>query len=58
MVKVVNLRTHKKQKARATARDASDVRAAKFGRTKLERAAEKRDADTLKIHLDGHKRED
>ena len=40
MSKVVNLRTARKQKARAAARDAAAVKAASHGRTKADRASE------------------
>jgi hypothetical protein len=57
MPDVVNLRTAKKQAARKAARAASDINAAKFGRTKAERQLEKAKAENSARSLDGHRRE-
>ena len=54
---VVNLRTARKQRARTRKRAEGDARAAKHGRSKAERSAEARRAESETCHLDGHKRE-
>lgn len=56
--KVVNLRAVRKGKARTAKKSAADANAAKYGRTRAERAAEadaKARADRL---LDGHRRDE
>jgi hypothetical protein len=57
MAKIVNLRTHRKQSARDTARRDADANAARHGRTKAERARDQHDQDRLKAHLDAHQRD-
>ena len=52
---LVNLRQAKKRKARAEARADGDANAARFGRTKGERLAEKDAADRAARTLDGHR---
>jgi len=54
---VVNLRQARKAKARAGKRAKGDENAAKFGRTKDQRAREEADATRAREALDGHKRE-
>ena len=53
----ISLSKHRKARARAEKRAAADANAAKFGRSKAEKLAErqKRDQDTVK--LDGHRRD-
>ena len=57
MGEVVSLRQAKKQAARKVARTTGDANAAKFGRTKAERAAQKAEAEKAAKVLDGHRRE-
>ncbi len=54
---VVNLRTARKQRARARKRADGDASAAKHGRSGAERRAEAQRVQAEKRHLDGHKRE-
>jgi hypothetical protein len=56
--KVVNLTRARKSRARDEKRQKADANAAKFGRSKAERAAEAKDAEKAARHLDQHKRED
>ncbi|MEM1341509.1 MAG: DUF4169 family protein [Pseudomonadota bacterium] len=53
----ISLSKHRKARARAEKRAEADANAAKFGRSKAEKLAErqKRDQDTAK--LDGHRRD-
>lgn len=55
---VVNLRQARKARARAEKRAKGDANAAKFGRTKAEKAREADDAARARSHLDAHRRED
>lgn len=58
MAEIINLRTVRKQKARADKAAQAEQNRALFGRTKgekLKQAAEKSQADKL---LDGHKRDE
>ena len=57
MAEIVNLRQAKKRAARRAASTAADANAAKYGRTKAERALEKAQADKAKRDLDGHRRD-
>lgn len=58
MTGVVNLnRCRKEKKAVAKEAEASGNRA-KYGRTKAEKARDKRAADELAHHVEGHKREE
>ncbi|MCH2163067.1 MAG: DUF4169 family protein [Marinovum sp.] len=50
----VNLNRFRKQKARAEKRARADANAAKFGRTKSERAAQDTESVKTKRYLDGH----
>ena len=56
--KVVNLRAARKAKAREAAKSEADANAARFGRTKAERAAEEDAKARATRHLDAHKREE
>jgi len=58
MAEVVNLRSARKGKARAEARAGADENAAKFGRTKAQKAREAAEAERIKAELDGKKRQD
>ncbi|MDO5605493.1 MAG: DUF4169 family protein [Paracoccus sp. (in: a-proteobacteria)] len=58
MSQITNLNRFRKQKARADARQQADVNAAKHGRTKARKAAEKAEADRAARQLDGVKRDD
>jgi hypothetical protein len=53
----VNLNRFRKEKARGDAKATADANAAKFGRTKAERAAEAARQDAAARHLDQHKRD-
>ncbi|GHC11223.1 MULTISPECIES: DUF4169 family protein [Gemmobacter] len=57
MAEVVNLNRFRKAKARAEARDEADANAAKFGRSKAQKAREAADAERARAELDGKKRE-
>lgn len=57
MAEIVNLRSARKAVARAAARKQAEANAAKFGRTKGERAAEAAQAAKTARELDGHRRE-
>ena len=56
MAEITNLNRFRKQKSRDEARRAGDANAAKFGRTRAERAAEAKDAARAAQHLDQHRR--
>lgn len=58
MAEIINLRAAKKARSRAEARAQGDANAARFGRTKAERAIEKARADKARQTLDDHKRQD
>ena len=58
MTSVINLRQVRKDRDRADKRAKADTNAAKFGRTKAQKAAEKADAERAAQHLDGVKRDD
>ncbi len=55
--KVVNLSKARKSRAKAQDKVRADANAAKFGRTKGEKATERAVADKAKRDLDGHERE-
>jgi hypothetical protein len=57
MAEIVNLGRAKKQAARKAARSTADANAAKFGRTKAEREAERARAEKAARDLDAHRRE-
>lgn len=54
MSKIINLRTHRKQSARAEKRREADAQAARYGRSKAERMAQATNAEKARAHLDGH----
>ncbi|MBB5515680.1 hypothetical protein FHS89_001692 [Rubricella aquisinus] len=57
MAKLINLRTARKQRARAAARDAADVSSAKHGEAKSAKTLRRDEAARVaKLH-DQHKRE-
>ncbi|WBU55616.1 DUF4169 family protein [Paracoccus sediminicola] len=58
MTQITNLNRFRKQKSREDARKQADANAAKHGRTKAQKAAEKADRDRAAKHLDGAKRDD
>ena len=58
MAEIVNLRTVKKQAARAAARVKASENAARFGQTKAERDLEQAKAEKAARDLDAHQRED
>ena len=57
MAELINLRAARKAKDRAEARAKGDENAAKFGRTKAEKAIEQAKAEKARRDLDGHERE-
>ncbi|MGR3453987.1 DUF4169 family protein [Pseudooceanicola sp.] len=58
MEQPVNLNRFRKDRARAEKKARADANAAKFGRTKGQKAAEKAEADKARRALDGHRRPD
>ncbi|WP_323005501.1 DUF4169 family protein [Pseudorhodobacter sp.] len=58
MAEIINLRSVKKARIRAALRAQGDANAARFGRSKAERAVETARADKASQTLDGHKRDD
>ncbi|WBU59441.1 DUF4169 family protein [Paracoccus albus] len=58
MTQITNLNRFRKQKAREDARQQADANAAKHGRTKAQKLAEKADKDRAAKNLDGVKRDD
>ena len=54
----MNLNQFRKQKARAENRARADANAAKFGRSKAEKARDAAEADAAARRLDGHRRDD
>ena len=57
MAELINLRAVRKAKAKAETRAQADANAAKFGRSKAEKALETSRAEKAKCDLDGHERE-
>lgn len=57
MAEIVNLRAARKARTKAEARAQADANAAKFGRSKAERALEAARAEKARRDLDGAKRE-
>ena len=53
--RIINLRTRRKQKARADKAAEATVRAAEFGRTKAEKTQTEALTQQAERHLDGHK---
>lgn len=58
MSQITNLNRFRKQKARDEARREADANAARHGRTKAQKLAEKADRDRATRLLDGVKRDD
>ena len=57
MADPVNLNRFRKQKARAEKKVRAEENAVKFGRSKVDKAKEKANADNAKRHIDRHKRD-
>jgi hypothetical protein len=57
MAELINLRAVRKAKAKAETRVQADANAAKFGRSKAEKAQETARAEKAKRDLDGRQRE-
>jgi len=57
MAETVNLRAARKARDRAAKRAQADQNAARFGRTKAERARDEAAADKVRRDLDGKRRE-
>ncbi len=58
MSQPVNLNRFRKDRARAEKRARADENAAKHGRTKAQKAAEEKDLERAKSHLDQHRRDE
>lgn len=58
MAEIINLRQARKAAARKADRAAGDANAARFGRSKAEKALEQARAEQSDRHLDGHLRGD
>lgn len=56
MAKIINLRTARKQAARAQKRRDGDAMAAHSGRSKAQRQKEAAEAAKARAHLDAHER--
>jgi hypothetical protein len=54
---VINLNKARKARAKVAAKDKADANAARFGRTKGDKAAEKAEADRTRRGLDAHLRD-
>lgn len=54
----VNLNRVRKQKARAAQKARADENAARFGRTRAQRALEQAEADKARAALDQHRRDE
>lgn len=57
MTQIINLRTARKQTARAKGRALADANAAKHGRSKAERSLQDARTAKARAELDAHKRE-
>ncbi|EYD72488.1 DUF4169 family protein [Limimaricola hongkongensis] len=57
-MKPVNLNQFRKRKARAEKTARADANAAKFGRTRAEKARDAAQAEAAARRLDGHRRDD
>ncbi len=55
-MKPVNLNQFRKTKARAEKKARADANAVKFGRSKAEKDAVRKEQTTLAIYIDAHKR--
>ncbi|OCX63054.1 hypothetical protein BFP70_12615 [Thioclava sp. SK-1] len=55
MGNVTNLNRFKKQRARDDRRAQADANAAKFGRSKAQKATETKSVEQANAHLDGHR---
>ena len=55
---IVNLNRARKEKARAERKARADANAAKFGRTKTEKALDRAKTEKARADLDAHRRED
>ncbi|MBE7731556.1 DUF4169 family protein [Devosia faecipullorum] len=58
MADIVNLRTFRKQKARAGKEEAAEANRLKFGRTKTEKQRDALEKVRAEKHIEGHKREE
>ena len=57
MADIINLRQARKNKVRAEKERTAQSNRSRFGRTKAEKQQDAFEADKLKRHLDGHKRD-
>ena len=57
MAEILSLKAARKAKARLESRTIGDANAAKFGRTKAEKALQRASADKARRNLDGARRE-
>jgi hypothetical protein len=58
MSEIINLRQHRKAKARSEKEKTAEQNRTLHGRTKAQKKKEEQDAERLEKHLDGHKLED
>lgn len=58
MAQITNLNRYRKDKARAEKRRVGDENAARHGRTRAQKLAEKADAERAARSLDQHRRDD
>lgn len=58
MAEIINLRTVRKQKARAEKENVAEANRLKFGRTKAERLQQESEKTRADKHIDAHKRDD
>ncbi len=58
MADIINLRTVRKQKARADKENTAEANRLKFGRTKGEKLKQAAEKALTEKHVDGHKRDE
>jgi hypothetical protein len=58
MAEIINLNKARKSRDKADAQSRAEENRVKFGRTKAEKDASRREAETRDRHLDSHKRRD
>jgi hypothetical protein len=58
MAEIINLRTVRKQKARADKDSQAEQNRALFGRTKVEKLRQQSEKAKADKHIDGHKRDE
>ncbi len=58
MAEIINLNKARKSRDKADAQSRAEENRVKFGRTKAEKDASRREAETRDRHLDAHRRRD